>query len=213
MACRRFEPERAVEIVGPTYGSGYRIGGRLVLTAAHLFPTGVGTVCQVRSKPTFGTVAATVAWTAPGMDIAVVALSADVAGCEPVAFGALSAGPEKVRFDLYGWPKWARTTRPDAKLKAGGRHIDGLVYLADISPDGLLVLEPTRVPEAPAPGEDGSAWQGISGAAVICDGLVVAHPASVVAERSASTKADLRKAGISARRIVGLVIAPVPLTS
>ena len=191
MACRRFEPERAVEIVGPAYGSGYRIGGRLVLTAAHLFPAGVGSACQVRSKPSFGTVAATVAWIAPGMDIAVVALSADVAGCEPVAFGALSAGPEKVRFDLYGWPKWAQTTCLDKKPKAGGRHIDGLIYLADTSPDGLLVLEPTRVPGAPAPGEDGSAWQGTSGAAVVCDGLVVAvqrqhqnprRPASLEAE-------------------------------
>ena len=191
MACRRFEPERAVEIVGPTYGSGYRIGGRLVLTAAHLFPTGVGSVCQVRSKPTFGTVAATVAWTAPGADIALVELPEDVAGCEPVAFGALPSGPEKVRFDLYGWPKWAQTTCLDKKPKAGGRHIDGLIYLADTSPDGLLVLEPTRVPGAPAPGEDGSAWQGISGAAVICDGLVVAvqrhhqnprRPASLEAE-------------------------------
>lgn len=191
MVCRRFEPERAVEIVGPTYGSGYRIGGRLVLTAAHLFPTGVGSGCQVRSKPTFGTVAATVAWIAPRMDIALVELAKGVASCEPVAFGALPSAPEKVRFDLYGWPKWARTTHPDAKPKAGGRHIDGLIYLADTSPEGLLVLEPDRVPEMSAPDEAGSDWEGISGAVVICEGLVVAvqrhhqnprRPASLEAE-------------------------------
>lgn len=85
MICRRFEPEQAVEITGPAYGSGYRVGGRLVLTAAHLFPAGVGNGCQVRSKRTFGTVAATVAWIAPGVDIALVALPDDVASCEPVA--------------------------------------------------------------------------------------------------------------------------------
>ena len=199
MVCRRFEPERAVEIVGPAYGSGYRIGGRLVLTAAHLFPAGAGSACRVRSKPTFGTVAATVAWIAPDMDIAVIALSADVAGREPVVFGALPSGPEKVRFDLYGWPKWARTTYLDKTPKAGGRHIEGWIYVADTSPDGLLVLEPTRVPEAPAPGEDGSAWQGISGAAVVCDGLVVAvqrqhqnprRPASLEAEPLAKVYGD-----------------------
>jgi len=191
VVCRRFEPERAVEIVGPNYGSGYRIGGRLVLTAAHLFPAGVGSACQVRSKPTFGTVEATVVGTAPGADVALVALPEDVASCEPVAFGALPTGPEKVRFDLYGWPKWARTTPPGEKPKAGGRHIDGLIYLADTSPEGLLVLEPGRVPEAPTPDEAGSDWEGLSGAAVVCDGVVVAvqrhhqnprRPASLEAE-------------------------------
>jgi len=199
VVCRRFEPERAVEIVGPTYGSGYRIGGRLVLTVAHLFPAGVGSGCQVRSKPTFGTVAATVAWIAPGADIALVALPDTVASCEPAAFGALPAGPEKVCFDLYGWPKWAQTARPDKAPKAGGRHIDGLIYLADTSPDGLLVLEPTRVPEAPAPDKSGSDWEGLSGAAVICDGLVVAvqrqhqnprRPASLEAEPLARVYGD-----------------------
>ena len=174
MVCRRFEPERAVEIVEPYYGSGYRIGGRLVLTAAPLFPAGAKSACRVRSKNTFGTVGATVAWIAQGMDVAVVVLPTAVAGCEAVVFGDLPSGPEKVRFDLYGWPKWAQTTCTANKLKAGGRHIDGLIYLADTSPDGFLVLEPTRVPEAPALSDDGSAWQGISGAAVVCDGQVVA---------------------------------------
>lgn len=212
MVCRRFEPERAVEIVGPTYGSGYRIGGRLVLTAVHLFPAGVGSACQIRSRPTFETVTATVAWTAPGADIALVALPDTVVGCEPVAFGVLPTGPEKVRFDLYGWPKWARTTRSDKPPKAGGRHIDGQIYLADTSPEGLLVLEPTRVPETPAPDEAGSDWEGLSGAAVVCDGLVVAvqhhhqnprRPASLEAEPLAKVHSDegwrslLEKEGIA----------------
>jgi hypothetical protein len=197
--CRRFEPEQAVEITGPAYGSGYRVGGRLVLTAAHLFPAGVGNGCQVRSKRTFGTVAATVAWIAPGVDIALVALPDDVASCEPVAFGALPTGPERARFDLYGWPKWAQTTPPDEKPKAGGRHIDDLIYLADASPDGLLVLEPDRIPEAPALGKPGSDREGLSGAAVVCDGLVVAvqrqhqdprRPASLEAEPLAKVYGD-----------------------
>ena len=40
MALRNFEPKLAVEIIKPKYGSGYRIGGRLVLTAKHLFRNG-----------------------------------------------------------------------------------------------------------------------------------------------------------------------------
>ena len=44
MSIPKFDPARAVEITKPKYGSAYCIGGRLVLTAAHLF-NGVGSSC------------------------------------------------------------------------------------------------------------------------------------------------------------------------
>jgi hypothetical protein len=33
----QFQPDRALEIVAPKYGSAYRIGGSLLLTCKHLF--------------------------------------------------------------------------------------------------------------------------------------------------------------------------------
>ena len=33
----QFQPDRALEIVAPKYGTAYRIGGRLLLTCRHLF--------------------------------------------------------------------------------------------------------------------------------------------------------------------------------
>src|SRR5262245_43998254 len=127
MPIRRFEPRRAVEITGPSYGSGYRIGGCLVLSAKHLFPGGTGSRCKVRSKLTFGEIEAGVAWVAPNADVALVALPDTVEGSEPVVFGQLPSenGAAIVDFDLYGWPKWAQTSRSRETAKAGGRHIVG----------------------------------------------------------------------------------------
>jgi len=171
------DPKRAVEITGPRYGSGYRIGGRLVLTARHLLTGSVDNTCQVRAKNAFGAVEAQVVWKAPGADIALVQLPKEVPECAPVVFGRLPAAGQSadiIPFELYGWPEWPRTTRPGETPKAGGRHIRGIIYLADTSPEGLLVIEPVRGPEAPDPRAQGSDWTGVSGAAVVCNGLVVA---------------------------------------
>jgi ankyrin repeat protein len=182
---RRFDPKRAVEITAPAYGSGYRIGGRLVLTAAHLLPPKVGGSCNVRFRRDAGgrTWSGTVAWLAPGWtgssspsdrDAGLVRLAEEADSCEPALLGRLPEDTDglKLGFDFFGWPNWAQTKRKDRKPLAGGRHVDGLIYLADTSPEGLLVLEPRRQPEA-EPGQPGSPWEGFSGAAVVCDGLVV----------------------------------------
>lgn len=175
-AQRVFDPTRALEITAPSYGSGYRIGGLLVLTSAHLLAPGVGDLCSVRSRSQFGEVEAKTVWIDSTLDAALIALPTEVGARAPVVFGRLpsNATAEVIDFDLYGWPEWGRTSRPGQRPKAGGRHIPGRIYLADTSPEGLLVVEPDRVPEAPGPDGQASEWVGISGAAVVCDGLVVA---------------------------------------
>jgi hypothetical protein len=177
MPVQRIDPKRAVEITGPSYGSGYRIGGRLVLTASHVLTGSVDNACTVRARDDVGEVEALVVWKASGADVALVQLPETVPECHPVVFGRLPAAGQIaaiIPFELYGWPQWARTTRQGERSKAGGRHIRGTIYLADTSPEGLLVVEPERGPEAPDPRARGSEWTGISGAAVVCNGLVVA---------------------------------------
>lgn len=180
-----FEPWRAVEIVTPRYGSGYRIGGRLALTSAHLLPNEVGEECEVRWRDESGTAqtgVGSVRWLPPdwvrfrrGVDDAAVVRMPDGAGSvAPAVLGRLPSGQQaasKLIFDLFGWPRWARTNDGRSE-RAGGRHIEGVLYLADISPDGLLVVEPGRVPDGVTAGL-GSEWEGISGAAVVVNGLVV----------------------------------------
>lgn len=169
---REFEPSRSVEVIAPRYGSGYRIGGGLVLTAAHLLDD-VGSDCAVRDKQSFGKENAQVVWKTQGLDIALIELPDEIAKEEAITFGKLpeaSAG-EKLAFQMYGYPLWARTQREQGSA-AGGRQIEGIIYLSDRSPDGLLVLEAERLP--PEATTVRSEWEGASGAAIVCDGLVIA---------------------------------------
>src|SRR4051794_5371523 len=100
---RSFEPTRAVEVIAPKYGSGYRIGGSLILTAAHLVPPSIGGSCRVRFRRDAGGGVwdATVVWVAPGWngtdapadcDVALIAVSGKVETCEPAMFGRLPGG-------------------------------------------------------------------------------------------------------------------------
>jgi len=174
---REFEPGRALEVIKPKYGSAYRIGGRLVLTAAHLLDE-VGSGCRVRSKQSFGVTEATVVWKASQADIALIELPECIAAFEAIAFGLLpeKQGSGNLKFQMYGWPRWGRTQREHGS-ESGGRQVEGIIYLADTSPDDLLVLEAQRLPpETPSNSsyEIKSDWEGNSGAAIVCDGRVIA---------------------------------------
>jgi len=167
-----FQPDRAIEVTSPLRGSAYRIGGRLVLTAKHLVETGA--IAQVKDQRNFGTVQAAIAWVAKDADIALLELPDEIESVESVQLGQLPPARtgETIDFQMYGWPQWGTTLRENDKRAAGGRQVDGIIYLADTSPDGLLVIEPQRIPFGVS--SAGSDWSGMSGAAVICDGLVIA---------------------------------------
>jgi hypothetical protein len=171
------------------YGSGYLIGGRLVLTVAHLFPEGEETRCKVRprgARPGWEDVpSGTVRWLPtearekpsdppPEADIALVELDEGVDPCSPVVFGRFPdvSGAVIVPCEMYGWPRWTKPAPQDDRL--GGVHVPGKIYLADTPASGLLAVEPDRVPDLPTPKREGSDWEGFSGAAVVCAGSVVA---------------------------------------
>ena len=172
----QLEPKRAVEVIFPRYGSAYRIGGRLVLTSAHLLnELEVGSECRIRAKKEFGELAAKIVWKDQQTDVALVELPEIIDSWDAVVFGQLpeSHAGEKLAFQMYGYPKWGRTENASGKSTAGGRQVEGIIYLSDIpSDDGLLVLEALRAPQGSL--DQGSDWEGNSGAAIICNGLVVA---------------------------------------
>ncbi|MGB3310536.1 MAG: HEAT repeat domain-containing protein [Nodosilinea sp.] len=225
MPIRQFEPSRAIEVIAPRYGSGYRLGGGLVITAAHLLD-GVGSDCEVRDKRSFGKEKAHVVWKAQGSDLALIELPEGVAGVDAIALGQLpeATAGEKLAFQMYAYPRWARTQREQGSA-AGGRQIEGIIYLSDRSPDGLLVLESERLP--PEGTAAGSEWAGASGSAIVCDGLVIAvqsqhqnpnRPASLEATPLGTVYDDgqwrqlLEKHGICLEpEIVHLQIAKNPL--
>jgi tetratricopeptide (TPR) repeat protein len=178
----KFHPDHAVEIVAPKYGSAYRIGGRLVLTCKHLFDDDNRCKVRFRSPSNYSDkqdIDAKVIWKAPdNIDIALVELPETIKACDPVSFGQLPEvnSAERVEFDFFGWPSWGFVNLQDGN-KATGLHIDGIIYLADRSASGLLTLEANRTPselEVEQCNKQGkSPWQGASGAAIVCNGLVV----------------------------------------
>lgn len=177
MPVRRFEQKRAVEITSPQYGSGYRIGGHLVLTAAHLFEDADDAICTVRDKDGFGECEAEQVSIIEGADIALVELPETVAPCDSVVFGKMPTHPLRlawlrgeIDFEMYGYPEWA-FVGPEHDRVSGGMHCKGKIYLEDTMLDDLLGQEVTRGPTHKV---KRAHWQGISGAAVLIGGLVVA---------------------------------------
>jgi NTP pyrophosphatase (non-canonical NTP hydrolase) len=199
-----FQPERAVEIVAPQYGSAYRIGGRLVLTCKHLFDNN-NNDCKVRFRSSSNysdkqDIAAKVIWKAPdNIDIALVELPETVEICDAVSFGELpeANNAKKVKFDFLGFPQFLRYSEDDIKY-ATGLHIEGTIDVANRAPHNRLLLnikdskeiQPTDK-QLENLGENQSPWEGTSGSAIVCNGLVIGvqsrHPIIV---RPASLEAE-----------------------
>jgi GTPase SAR1 family protein len=184
MFIRAFEPSRAVEVIASQYGSGYRIGGRLVLTASHLLGK-EGTECIVKNKNGFEDKQAKVVWKAPNdTDIALIELSEESEGLKSIALGKMPEGKagENISFQMYGYPRWG-WIEGDQRPSSSGLQVEGKIYLADTPPlvlriDENLVSEYLANKIIKEIKEDyslelKSEWVAMSGAAVVCDGLVV----------------------------------------
>jgi hypothetical protein len=111
----QFQPDRALEIVAPKYGTAYRIGGRLLLTCRHLFDN--SNDCQVRFRSASNysdkqDIDAKVIWKAPdNIDIALVELPETIETRDPVGFGVLpdASSTQKVKFDFFGFPQFLQS--------------------------------------------------------------------------------------------------------
>lgn len=177
---RQFEPKRAVEVILPahnSYGSGYRIGGHLIITSAHLLKSlTVGSECRVRDRKNFGELGATIVWKDQKSDVALVKLPEIVEPYESVILGKLpkSDTGENLPFKMYGYPKWGRTQRSESRSAAAGMQVEGKIYLSETSADGGVVLRIGELLTSEYLLCQESEWQGMSGAAIVCEGLVIA---------------------------------------
>ncbi|NJR61009.1 MAG: NACHT domain-containing protein [Cyanobacteria bacterium CRU_2_1] len=187
MAVREFEPNRAVEVIftradlPKVYGSGYCMGGGLVLTAKHLLSDGgadcVGADCTVRwFKQSAGegfekdkiNAPAKVVWQAPDRDIALVELGElRPNSVEPIALGRLPQGKngEEIEFKISGYPRWGVVEGVAERL-----NFRGTINRGD-SAFWLRIKE--ELSSEYSSEQPRSEWEGMSGAAVVCDGLVV----------------------------------------
>ncbi|GCA88469.1 NB-ARC domain-containing protein [Microcystis aeruginosa] len=199
----QFQPDRALEIVAPKYGTAYRIGGRLLLTCRHLFDN--SNDCKVRFRSTSNysdkqDIDAKVIWKAPdNIDIALVELPETIETYDPVGFGVLPDAntTKKVKFDCLGFPLFLRY-HEDGIKHATGLHIEGTIDVANRVPHHRLLLnikdsqdiQPTDE-QLERLAEDQSPWQGTSGSAIVCYGLVIGvQSKQPIRDRPASLEAE-----------------------
>jgi hypothetical protein len=166
---------RPVEVFGPRgYGSGYRVSTGLVLTAAHIVAGSAESAVVLRDlagRRLEGHVehADTTA------DVAVIRLigSATDGALPPVTLGRFPERDTTVReFSLYGWPRAGAQEADDGSWMRDPVDVVGEIRLAErvTEGSGLLRLRPS---EHYPPLTAGSWWEGMSGAAVVCEGVVV----------------------------------------
>ncbi|GAA1378182.1 RICIN domain-containing protein [Catellatospora chokoriensis] len=169
-----FDADRAVEVisrgapagVADGYQSGYYLGSGLVLTCAHALSDAPGVELTVRDISR-RTVTARIAWFHRHHDLAL--LAADDHGHLPAETVSLSVLPRittdtSARFVMYGWPRAGQLG-----TKRNPVQVHGPVKFAEVAgaTTGTMLLRPDL--NCP-PGY----WKGMSGAAVFCDGHLIA---------------------------------------
>ncbi|MFL1446222.1 S1 family peptidase, partial [Nocardiopsis protaetiae] len=163
--------QRIVHVTHPGgRGSGHVIGPGLVLTSAHVVPDVPGAEVKVFSLADLRTYTGTVVWrgTPGGRDDAALVEVADARLVEtPVRWGRIVTNVPGIGCQAWGFPDVAQrggqaieSAQPAGTINPGNRYL-GDRYIMDIT------TQPPRWEEK------GSPWAGLSGAALVCDELVV----------------------------------------
>jgi hypothetical protein len=165
-------PVDHVDRVQWSAGSGYLLGGRLVLTAAHVVCAAGRVLSTVRVRTESGLVAAEVVWHRydDDVDVALLVVTdpgwADPVWRHPVRWGRLVTTRARQRCEAIGFPKVVATPQ-----RRDSHHAVGEINPGSLVKAGLHAVEVTNPPAGP--GLDGSRWAGMSGAALLCEGLLV----------------------------------------
>jgi tetratricopeptide (TPR) repeat protein len=165
-------------------GSGYMVGGGLVLTAAHVVGQAkVVTVRRVLEPHRLAETEAGVAWVEfdPHVDLAVLRLVTSVqnAAAFPVDLMPLRYGHVDgvVGCEAFGFPLFKLRTDHSSQIVAGWPNRDACHTIGRTSKSNLgngtleIIVDP---PSDPDPRGTPSPWEGMSGAAVFANGALVA---------------------------------------
>ena len=151
-------------------GSGYPLAARLVLTAAHVVCPAGSPLADVRVRATTGELrVARVAWHDSDVDVALVEITdptwVERTWPQPVRWGRLVTHRGVGDCVAAGFPAVVATPEMRDRLDARGSINPG-----SRSKSGMLAMDVTN---PPAPPHEGSRWAGMSGAAVVMDGLII----------------------------------------
>ncbi|MGW4890919.1 trypsin-like peptidase domain-containing protein [Kitasatospora sp. NPDC004240] len=163
--------EVIVELTGGARrrGSGYLVAPRKVLTAAHVVVD--ATCVEVRfdaDRPDERTIEARTVFAHWGIDLAVLTL-AEPGGDGTVSYGRVGEHDAPLYCSAAGFPRFKLRRDPDGTGYRDLEHVQAICSPLANRREGTLDL---RV-AAPAATPDGSPWEGMSGAAVLSNGLLV----------------------------------------
>lgn len=181
-------------------GSGYRVTTQTVLTAAHVVRD--WSMVRVRfDADQLGQWSADVTdvLEIPEVDIALLTIRPpDDSQVVPARFGCLSERDDEIPCSAVGFPLWKLRDSPGG-LYRDSAHVVGSVALLANRREGSLevrVAPPERDPDPEV-----SPWEGMSGAAVFCDGRIVGviskHHRSDGLGRLAASRADAWRRKVS----------------
>ncbi|WP_194908971.1 tetratricopeptide repeat protein [Catenulispora rubra] len=165
------QARRACQILAhDKVGSGYLVSGNLVLTARHVV-CGADQVTArfVDESSKIRQVTGQVAWAdgdSEGLDLAVVRLTESFADVAPVAYGRLT---RRAEYEAVGFPLWKRRETSPGMYYREAHHAEGRITPFSNMRSGTLEL----TVDEPAPNQRQSPWEGMSGAVVFADGLLV----------------------------------------
>ncbi|MFH0519227.1 trypsin-like peptidase domain-containing protein [Streptomyces sp. M41] len=212
---RGLDPVRVAEVLACTAqgtgrrGSGYRVGRRWVLTAAHVVRDADPAATRVRfeaDRADEWTVPVDVVLASDKADVALLEISGPVpagvhatAAESPPAYGALSDADDVLPVTAMGFPRFKLREDRMRRLDDGSPsqyrdscHATGLTSVLSNRREGTLELAVTPPGSDPEP--DRSPWEGMSGAAVWHDGtlvgLVSAHHRTDGLGRLAAVRVD-----------------------
>ena len=153
-------------------GSGYRVTADTVLTAAHVVH-GASTV-RVRidaDQPSEWSVDVTDVREVQEIDVALLAITPpDDVTIDPARFGWIGERDAVIECSAVGFPRWKLREGP-AGLYRDSAHVVGSAAVLANRREGTLEI--TVAPPERDPDPKVSPWQGMSGAAVFCNGRIV----------------------------------------
>ena len=174
-------------------GSGYRVTTQTVLTAAHVVRD--WSMLRVRfdaDQPGEWSGGVTDVLEVPEVDIALLTIRPPgYSQVVPAQFGCLPERDDEIPCSMVGFPLWKMRHSSGGPYRDSA-HVVGSVALLANRREGSLEIKVAPPERDPDPGV--SPWEGMSGAAVFCDGRIVGviskHHRSDGLGRLAASRAD-----------------------
>lgn len=185
-------------------GSGYRVTTHTVLTAAHVVRD--WSMVRVRfdaDRPGEWFADVTDVLEVPEVDIALLTIRpSDELRVVPARFGRLGERDDEIVCSAVGFPLWKLRDSPCGPFRDSA-HVVGLVALLANRREGSLEIRVAPPEYDPDPAV--SPWEGMSGAAVFCNGLIVGviskHHRSDGLGRLAASRVDAWRQKASAAHV------------